>query len=173
MAAGLAAVVGLIVLVPGLLVPREPESLPADVGLATGAGDTYAYVDPEPRGDRPAGEAGRVARSGAGDQHREGPARRRRRPTSAREPAPEPEPAARASEPASAPTLPSASGPAPDSPSTPAAPPTPPAAPEPPDQPDEPPPPPDRDPPAEGDPAAEPSPGPTQFGFEQRPQGIE
>ena len=58
-AAGLAAVVGLIVLVPGLLVPREPESLPADVGLATGAGDTYAYVDPEPRGDRPAGEAGR------------------------------------------------------------------------------------------------------------------
>ena len=63
----------LIVLVPGLLAPREPEPLPADVGLATGGRRRLRLRRPEPRDGRAAARGRRTAAHSParrGDQHR-------------------------------------------------------------------------------------------------------
>jgi len=146
----------LIGVVPGMLEPPDPEPLPADVGLATGATGAHAYAPAEPA--RTKTEAGEPRDS-------EPPERKRERYPPDRHPAGGQDPPARGGggsavppavvpdpPPASAPSAPATVGPPAPAPAPASAPPEP----EPPSDEPTPEPSPDHDPPS----------GPSQFGFE-------
>lgn len=150
--AGLGAGGILLAVVPGLVEAPDPPSLPADVGLDSGATGAYGYA-------RPAEPPARVRRPAVRDRERSGrspaAALRRHRPPS-RQPETDPAPPERApaTVEAQVPVDPVPASPAPPPP--PASPPQPAAA----DAPDTPP---AHQPPA---PNAGPSQGASQFGFE-------